>query len=86
MAQTLPIVFKEVLQLSNLGIGAQSIGFATLTMESEKYICIRETGTDENNNVVIIDTDNPSQILRKQIKADNAIMNPKEPILALKGK
>ncbi|EFA76771.1 clathrin heavy chain [Heterostelium album PN500] len=80
----LPIVFKEVLQLTNLGIGQQSIGFATLTMESEKYICIRETTPDENNNVVIIDTDNPSQILRKQIKADAAIMNPKEPILALK--
>eukprot|EP01133_Synstelium_polycarpum_P006995 gene6995-8126_t len=84
MAHNLPIVFKEVLQLSNLGIGSQSIGFATLTMESEKYICIRETTPDENNNVVIIDTDNPSQILRKQIKADAAIMNPKEPILALK--
>ncbi|GAM29363.1 hypothetical protein SAMD00019534_125390 [Acytostelium subglobosum LB1] len=80
----LPIVFKEVLQLSNLGIGAQAIGFATLTMESEKYICIRETAPNGGNNVVIIDTDNPSQLLRKQIDAEAAIMNPKEPILALK--
>ncbi|KAN0035940.1 hypothetical protein ACTA71_005234 [Dictyostelium dimigraforme] len=80
----LPIRFQEVLQLTNLGIGSNSIGFSTLTMESEKYICIRETTPDDKNNVVIIDTDNPSQILRKQMKTDAAIMNPKEPILALK--
>ncbi|EGC39262.1 hypothetical protein DICPUDRAFT_45258 [Dictyostelium purpureum] len=83
-SSNLPIRFQEVLQLTSLGIGANSIGFSTLTMESEKYICIRETTPDDKNNVVIINTDNPSQILRKQIKTDAAIMNPKEPILALK--
>ncbi|KYQ93795.1 clathrin heavy chain [Tieghemostelium lacteum] len=83
MAQNLPIRFHEVLQLSNLGI-TQSIGFSTLTMESEKYICVRESVDENNNNVVIINTENPSQMLRKQIKADAAMMNPKEPVLALK--
>jgi clathrin heavy chain len=54
-------------------------------MESEKYICIREQAPDGSNNVVIIDMDNPSQLIRRPIGADAAIMNPKEQILALKG-
>lgn len=30
------------LQLQNIGINAANIGFNTLTMESDKFICIRE--------------------------------------------
>eukprot|EP01132_Coremiostelium_polycephalum_P002123 gene2123-2614_t len=81
--QILPIKFQEILQLTNLNIGSKSFGFASLTMESEKYICIRESNA-EDTTVVIVDTENPSQVLRKTINADAAIMNPKEPILALK--
>jgi len=84
MATILPIRFQEVLQLTNLGINAASIGFATLTMESEKYICIRETLQDGSNNVVIIDLENPTNLIRRPISADAAIMNPKEQVLALK--
>lgn len=84
MTQALPIRFQEVLQLTNLGINPQAIGFATLTMESEKYICIRETLPDGTNNVVIIDMENPTQLIRRPISADAAIMNPKEQVLALK--
>lgn len=79
------VMFTLILQLTNLGINPQAIGFATLTMESEKYICIREQAPDGSNNVVIIDMDNPSQLIRRPIGADAAIMNPKEQILALKG-
>ncbi len=74
------------LQLPNMGINPQAIGFATLTMESEKYICIREAAADGTNNVVIIDMENPNNIIRKPIGADAAIMNPKEQVLALKGR
>ena len=42
MAQNLPIKFEENLNLTNIGINAQNIGFANLTMESEKFICVRE--------------------------------------------
>lgn len=84
MAANLPIRFQEVLQLTNLGINPQAIGFATLTMESEKFICIREQLGDGTNNVVIIDMENPSQLIRRPIQADAAIMNPKEQVLALK--
>ncbi|CAB1322090.1 unnamed protein product [Coregonus sp. 'balchen'] len=42
MAQILPIRFQEHLQLQNLGVNPANIGFSYLTMESDKFICIRE--------------------------------------------
>lgn len=52
-------------------------------MESEKYICVRET--TPQSSVVVIDMSLPSQPLRRPITADSAIMNPESKILALKG-
>jgi len=52
-------------------------------MESEKYICIRETAPQ--NSVVIVDMSMPAQPLRRPITADSALMNPNSRILALKG-
>ena len=41
-------------QLTNVGINAANIGFNTLTMESDKFICVREK-VGETKQVVIID-------------------------------
>ncbi|KAM3263807.1 hypothetical protein P3L10_000801 [Capsicum annuum] len=51
-------------------------------MESDKYICVRET--DPQNSVVIIDMNMPMQPLRRPITADSVLMNPNSRILALK--
>lgn len=71
-------------QLQNVGIQAASIGFATLTMESDKYICVREK-VGEQQQVVIIDLANPNTPIRRPIGADSAIMHPTTNIIALKG-
>jgi clathrin heavy chain len=42
-----------VRQLTTSGANPDNIGFTTTTMESDKYICIRELG--EKPEVVIID-------------------------------
>eukprot|EP00043_Microstomoeca_roanoka_P006604 m.64179 g.64179 ORF g.64179 m.64179 type:complete len:1667 (-) comp13482_c1_seq1:229-5229(-) len=78
----LPVKFLELLQLNSLGINEASIAFATLTMESEKYICVREEAGGKNE-VAIIDVAEGS-VDRKPIKADSAIMNPAAKIIALK--
>lgn len=52
-------------------------------MESDKYICVRETSPQ--NSVVIVDMSMPNQPLRRPITADSALMNPNSRILALKG-
>ncbi|XP_063368613.1 clathrin heavy chain [Cydia amplana] len=85
MAQVLPIRFQEHLQLTNVGINPASISFNTLTMESDKFICIREK-VGENAEVVIIDMADPTNPIRRPISADSAIMNPASKVIALKGK
>ncbi|XP_060806534.1 clathrin heavy chain [Amyelois transitella] len=85
MAQVLPIRFQEHLQLTNVGINSASISFNTLTMESDKFICVREKVGD-TAEVVIIDMADPTNPIRRPISADSAIMNPASKVIALKGK
>lgn len=71
-------------QLQSLGINAANIGFNTLTMESDRFICVREKVGDQNQ-VVIIDLQNPTDLIRRPISADSAVMNPVSKVIALKG-
>ncbi|AQK38524.1 Putative clathrin heavy chain family protein [Zea mays] len=81
-AANAPIAMREALTLTSLGIAPQFVTFTHVTMESEKYICVRETSPQ--NSVVIIDMAMPMQPLRRPITADSALMNPDARILALK--
>nr|CAD1822052.1 unnamed protein product [Ananas comosus var. bracteatus] len=81
-AANAPIAMREALTLPSVGINPQFITFTHVTMESEKYICVRETSPQ--NSVVIIDMSMPMQPLRRPITADSALMNPNSRILALK--
>uniref|UniRef100_A0A5F9CWS3 Clathrin heavy chain n=1 Tax=Oryctolagus cuniculus TaxID=9986 RepID=A0A5F9CWS3_RABIT len=83
MAQILPIRFQEHFQLQNLGINPANIGFSTLTMESDKFICVREK-VGEQAQVVIVDMHEPTAPIRRPISADSAIMNPASKVIALK--
>ncbi|BBN15445.1 clathrin heavy chain [Marchantia polymorpha subsp. ruderalis] len=81
-AANAPITMKEALTLTSLGINQNFITFTHVTMESDKYICVRETSPQ--NSVVIIDIAMPLQPLRRPITADSALMNPNSKVLALK--
>lgn len=72
-------------QLTNVGINVANISFATLTMESDKFICVREKVGD-TSQVVIIDMADPNNPIRRPITAESAIMNPASKVIALKGK
>lgn len=74
-----------LLQLTNVGINTNAISFSTLTMESDKFICVREKVAD-TAQVVIIDMNDSSNPIRRPISADSAIMNPASKVIALKGK
>ncbi|EPY52055.1 clathrin heavy chain Chc1 [Schizosaccharomyces cryophilus OY26] len=82
MAQQLPIRFSEVLQLASLGV-QPSFGFANVTLQSEKYVCIRDNSNGANQ-VVIVDLESPENVVRRPISADSVIMHPKKMIIALK--
>ncbi|PSN42946.1 Clathrin heavy chain 1 [Blattella germanica] len=73
------------LALTNVGINQASVSFNTLTMESDKFICVREK-VGETSQVVIIDMADPTNPIRRPISADSAIMNPASKVIALKGK
>ena len=60
------------------------LAFSTLTMESDKYICVREKVGDVAQ-VVIIDMADANNPTRRPISADSAIMNPRSKVIALKG-
>lgn len=81
--QGLPIRFQELLSLTNVGINSVNISFNTVTMESDKFICVREQ-VGELAQVVIIDMAQPTQPIRRPISADSAIMNPASKVIALK--
>lgn len=83
MAEALPIKFEEHLNLANAGINTANIGFNTVTMESENFICVRDIN-GEKNELVVIDMKQPNSPERRTIKADSAIMNPVAKVIALK--
>ena len=70
------------MQLPNIGINQQFISFTNVTMESDKFICIRETGGQ--NSVVIVDMASPLSPMKRPITADSALMNPVSKVIALK--
>lgn len=70
-------------KLTQIGINSSSISFNMLTMESDKFICIREKVND-SSQVVIIDMANPNTPIRRPISAESAIMNPSTKVIALK--
>ncbi|KAF4583252.1 clathrin heavy chain [Ophiocordyceps camponoti-floridani] len=79
----LPIEFRELVQLANVGVDAQAIGFNSCTLESDSFVCIREKKGD-SSEVVIVELKNGNNVSRKPIKADNAIMHWNRQIIALK--
>ncbi|GAX80055.1 hypothetical protein CEUSTIGMA_g7494.t1 [Chlamydomonas eustigma] len=79
MASVAPIQVQEKLLLPSIGIQPENITFKNVTLESEKYIAVRESGT-----LVIVDMAQPQAPARRQISADSAIMAPDRKVIALK--
>eukprot|EP01103_Thecamoeba_quadrilineata_P002480 TRINITY_DN12433_c0_g1_i1.p1 TRINITY_DN12433_c0_g1~~TRINITY_DN12433_c0_g1_i1.p1 ORF type:complete len:1676 (-),score=402.97 TRINITY_DN12433_c0_g1_i1:60-5087(-) len=80
----LPIRFQELLQLSSLGINPQSFSFNSLTLESDKFACVREISAENHSCVTIVDLEKPQTPTKFPVTAESAIMNPLEKVLALR--
>lgn len=83
MANDIPIDFTEITQLTSLGISQASLDFKSTTLESDRFVCVRES-TSSGNSVAIVDLQNNNEITRKNMSADNAIMHTKEFIISLR--
>ena len=85
MAQKLPITLKPVFDLASMGVNPQFIKFDCTTMESDKFVCVREQAPDgQSGQISIFDTSMPHQPTKRPISAESAIMNPVAKVIALK--
>ncbi|KAF2832004.1 clathrin heavy chain [Ophiobolus disseminans] len=87
MAQRqVPLHVAQPTLLTNLNITPASISWQNCTLESDKYVCVRQVNSEPNApaETVIIDLKNTNNVIRRPIRADSAIMHLTEPIIALK--
>ncbi|KAK1935936.1 clathrin heavy chain [Babesia divergens] len=78
-----PVKVTTVLRLQDLGFEETCFRFGTLTLGGDRYICVKESD-GAAPSVAIINLHKDNDISRKPIKAEAALMNPNEPIIALK--
>lgn len=73
--------------MATLGIQPQFINFNSVSMESEKYITIREEA-GSTVNAVILEVNNPRQMNRRPMSADASavLMNPQSQVLAIRAR
>lgn len=86
MAAPVPIRLQEAFSLTASGVNPAALTFAATTLESDKYVCVREASPTDptKTQVVLVDTTRPTTPLRRPISADSALMNPTTKVIALK--
>jgi len=85
MAGVTPVTLGTVLNLAEQGLNPQGFRFGNLTMESDKYICVKDAAADGSSQVVVVDMHNNNTVNRRPMKAEASLMNPADNIIALKG-
>lgn len=63
----------------------QSFRFGALTMESDKYISVKDQAADGSLHVVVVDMHNNNTVTKKPMKAEATLMNTVDNVIALKG-
>lgn len=79
----IPIEFTQLALLPELGIQQALLDFRSTTLESDHYVCVRESGS-LGNTVAIIDLKNGNQVTRKNMLADLAILHPSQFVISLR--
>jgi clathrin heavy chain len=53
-------------------------------MESDRFVCVKDTDAGGNSQVVMVDMHNGNAVSTKPMKAEAALMNPRDNVIALK--
>ncbi|KAK2196158.1 bifunctional Clathrin [Babesia duncani] len=80
---TKPLNIRKLLNLDDFGFNSSCYKFGAVTLESDRFICIKEAEAS-TPSVTIIDIYNENSVSKKPMKADASIMNPDKPIIALR--
>ncbi|CCW66995.1 unnamed protein product [Phytomonas sp. Hart1] len=81
-----PVIVNEIFQLNSIpgGLRPGTISFKNVTIDGEKYVCVRDVQENKQTSLVIADLVKQGS-MRNNIKdAESAIMNPNSKILALR--
>lgn len=84
--QNIPIVYREQLNLVQLGINGNDVNFKNCTMESNAYICVKDTAAAAAGGKPKLKLVNVAQgsVQEFGMSADSAIMNPVSKIIAVR--
>ena len=53
-------------------------------MQSDKYVCVRDVSS-QPPQAVIVEVDNPSNVVKFPVTADSVLVHPQQKILSLRG-
>lgn len=81
-----PITVTELFQLNNVtgGLRPGSISFKTITIESDKFACVRDVQPSGETSLVIVDLEKRESTRNNVRDAEAAIMCPTSKVLALR--
>ncbi|XP_052245570.1 clathrin heavy chain-like isoform X2 [Dreissena polymorpha] len=82
-----PVTINELINLTNVGIPADQVTWCRVTLTSDRWIAVRHGKKKEEadkSTVTVFSLKDGSISYAGQTSADSVIMNPQEPIIALK--
>eukprot|EP00761_Pharyngomonas_kirbyi_P011776 gb/GECH01011802.1/.p1 GENE.gb/GECH01011802.1/~~gb/GECH01011802.1/.p1 ORF type:complete len:1690 (+),score=396.56 gb/GECH01011802.1/:1-5070(+) len=82
MAQREPVNVQELFKLQQFGVPPDAIGYGKTSMESDKFIVVRNPNEQK---VTVINAYDRKTIMSTNMRADAAVMNPVSQVLAVKG-
>ncbi len=80
--QSSPIRVEEKIKLTSVGIPADVYKQGNMSLESDRYICIKEAAHDGTISFNIVDVAQGFKVQKKPIKADSVMMHPSKPIIS----
>ena len=80
----IPIKYDELARLPSLGLPADIYKQANLTMESDRYICVKEGAPDGSTMFNIVNVGQGFKVQKKPISGDAAMMHPTKPFFCLR--
>merc|ERR1719443_555413 len=84
--QQFPVTMETIVNLAEKGINANSFRFGNLTMESDKYISVKDAAADGSSQVVVVDMQQNNAVNKRPMKAEATLMSLADNVIALKGK
>lgn len=82
--QSSPIKVEEKFKLTSLGIPADVCKQGNLTMESDRFICVKEAAADGAISFNFVDVAHGFKNQKKQMKGDATMMHPTKNIITLR--